>query len=198
MDEIGNMVIDHLKKPVNRYTRTYVDRVKQKLQIESDYSLAKHLRVSKSTVSNYQKGLTAFSDQVCERVAEILEENPAMVVALVELDRHSTASAKELETRTFIARAVQAYTQRGAVHSALFAMLVVLGFITTPPSAHAVVTDVSTSNQSVYYVNKLIAAFRAIRRFLRYSRPGTLTGQQQFGSFDVSRAWSVAPAVAFA
>lgn len=51
----------------------------------------------------------------------------------------------------------------------------------------------------MYIMSSLIkAAFRAIRRFLRYSRPGTLTGQQYQGSFDVPRAWTVAPALAAA
>ena len=151
MDEIAELVKSE-SRTGNAYTREYLRQVKRKLEITSDYALAKRLQVSKSAISNYQNGTTAFSDSVCQKVAEILEIDPALVVSFVEVDRHSSASFKELKTRLWIAETVRQALGAGTVHSALFAMLVVLGFITTPPNAEAVVTDLSTSNQSVYYV----------------------------------------------
>lgn len=50
--------------------------------------------------------------------------------------------AQNEKTRAIWER-VASRLQAGTVHSALFAMLVVLGFITSPPSAHAAVTDLS-------------------------------------------------------
>lgn len=144
MDEIGKLVKEQLRVG-NRHTRNYLDQVKKALNIESDYALAKHLRVSKSTVSNYQKGITAFSDTVCHRVAEILQIEPAMVLALIELDRHAGASEKELATRTWIAKVVMQATASRGVGVTLAALLVALGFITTPPNAEAAVTDAQKS-----------------------------------------------------
>ncbi|MCM3565895.1 helix-turn-helix domain-containing protein [Hydrogenophaga intermedia] len=150
MDEVGTLVKEQLRVG-NRFTRNFLDQVKKALDIESDYALAKHLRVSKSTVSNYQKGITAFSDDVCHRVAEILDIEPAMVLALIELDRHAGASAKELATRTWIARVVMAAAGSKGAGVSLAACLVALGLITTPPNAVAAVTELKPANSSGLY-----------------------------------------------
>lgn len=178
MDEVGTLVKEQLRVG-NRFTRSYIDQVKKALDIESDYALAKHLRVSKSTVSNYQKGITAFSDTVCHRVAEILQVEPAMVLALIELDRHAGADAKELATRTWIARVVMQATGTKGVGVSLAALLVSLGFITTSPNAHATVTAFDAQKSSSLYI--MFSFLRSLFKRSKAARFGKLAGPQQQG-----------------
>jgi lysophospholipase L1-like esterase len=68
-------------------TVEYLDAVKKKLGIESDYGLQKPLNVTKQTVSRYRTGNGTFDQVVALRVAAILALPPAKVIADIELER---------------------------------------------------------------------------------------------------------------
>lgn len=68
-------------------TIDFLSAVKAKLNITSDYALAKALRVSKQTASKYASGQAIPGPAVGFRVAEILGEQPAAVVAIFERER---------------------------------------------------------------------------------------------------------------
>lgn len=65
-------------------TQEYLDLVRAKLGLPSDYALQKPLGVSKAQVSNYRTGKDALSDVMALRVAELT----GVPVAQVLLDAH--------------------------------------------------------------------------------------------------------------
>jgi predicted transcriptional regulator len=68
-------------------SKEYLDKAKVKLGIQSDYALAKALRVSQPAVINYRKGRSVMEDDVALKLARILELNPMEVIATANLER---------------------------------------------------------------------------------------------------------------
>lgn len=105
-----NPIRDHIQEAMdarkislqNSFTRGYMEQLKRQLGIESDYALAKALRLSKTTVSNYSNGRGYFSERVCHTVAGILRVDPAIVVASIEVDRRSNSAQQEIDTWQWI------------------------------------------------------------------------------------------------
>ena len=75
-------------------TIEFLDAVKEKLGIASDYALAKRLGFSLSTVSNYRTGRRVLDDDAALTVALALDVHPFNVIAAVNAER-----AKTPETR---------------------------------------------------------------------------------------------------
>ncbi len=71
-------------------TPEYLDLLREKLHLPSDYSLQKPLEVSKTAVSNYRNGKEFFSDVVAMRVAELLEIDAARVLLDAHIERSKT------------------------------------------------------------------------------------------------------------
>lgn len=150
MDEISKAVSEQLRA-TNTFTRQYMEQVKRRLEIESDYALAKHLRVSKTTVSNYRNGYSAFSLAVCHRVAEILKIEPGIIVAAMEVDRHSGGSQKEIDTWKWIMQATK--QAAGYAHVAVLALTASITITSAPNAEATVLSPASDKASSVYYVN---------------------------------------------
>jgi hypothetical protein len=70
-------------------TTQYLDAVKKKLGIESDYALAKVLQLTRSGMSLMANGHIAMGTTTAAKVAEILELDPLKVIADAELERGS-------------------------------------------------------------------------------------------------------------
>lgn len=68
-------------------TVQYIDAVKKKLGIESDYAVAKALGISKQAVCRYTQGKGAFDDEIAIRVAEMLDIAPAKVLLDCHMER---------------------------------------------------------------------------------------------------------------
>lgn len=68
-------------------TREYLDAVKEKLHLPSDYAAAKELGVTRAAVSRYRTGTGTFDDLTAARVAEILGVEPIEVIAAVNYER---------------------------------------------------------------------------------------------------------------
>jgi len=75
-------------------TLEYLDACKTRLGIESDYALAKALKVTQSTVSSYRIGRSRIDDEVALTVSEILGLNPMQVIAAANAERAKTPEAK--------------------------------------------------------------------------------------------------------
>jgi len=75
-------------------TLEYLDAVKAKLGIESDYALAASLGVTRSAVSTFMRGKGIFGDDVALTVAEILQINPLEVIAAANAERAKTPEQK--------------------------------------------------------------------------------------------------------
>lgn len=74
-------------------TLEYLNAVKKRLGISSDYALAARLGVTRSAVSKFQKG-HVFGDDVALTVAEILQLNPLVVIAAANAERAKTEEQK--------------------------------------------------------------------------------------------------------
>ncbi|MEX4004887.1 hypothetical protein AB4Y38_39210 [Paraburkholderia sp. EG285A] len=76
-------------------TVEYLDAVKSRLNLPSDYAAAKALNVTRAAVSKYRLGHASFDDTTSLRVAEILEIQPFEVIAAANVER-----ARDEETRS--------------------------------------------------------------------------------------------------
>jgi len=79
-------------------TVEYLDAVKKKLEISSDYALQTPLQVTKQAVSRYRNGGT-FDHLVAARVARILGLAELKVIADMELERAQSEEHRELWKR---------------------------------------------------------------------------------------------------
>ena len=68
-------------------TIQYLDAVKARLGIESDYGVAKALGITRAAVSRYRTGVGTFDDEVAMTVAEILKINPLEIIVASRAER---------------------------------------------------------------------------------------------------------------
>lgn len=71
-------------------TLEYLAATKKALGIESDYALAKALKITQSTISGYRAGRSRIDDDVALTIAEILGVNPIIVIADANAERAKT------------------------------------------------------------------------------------------------------------
>ncbi len=71
-------------------TIEYLDAVKVKRGISSDYALAKALGITQSTISGYRAGRSRIDDDVALSIAEILSIHPLQVIAAANAERAKT------------------------------------------------------------------------------------------------------------
>lgn len=67
--------------------RDYLDAIKARHNIQSDYAAAKALNVTRSAVSRYRNGSDTFADPVAIRAAELLDMDPAEVLIDCQMER---------------------------------------------------------------------------------------------------------------
>lgn len=71
-------------------TIEYLQAVKTRLNITSDYALAARLGITRSAVSKLQQGGVSFSDDVALTIADILNVHPLQVIAAANAERAKT------------------------------------------------------------------------------------------------------------
>lgn len=77
-------------------TGDYLDAVKAKLDLPSDYATAKALGVTRAAVSRYRL-LQSFPDElVCAKIADILGIEPIEVIAAAQFERSKDEHARAL------------------------------------------------------------------------------------------------------
>lgn len=67
-------------------TIEYLDKCKEKLLMSSTYELAHYMDVSEQLLSNYYRGRNEADDYMCFKMAEILEFDPAYVIASIKAE----------------------------------------------------------------------------------------------------------------
>lgn len=77
-------------------TEQYLGEVKDRLELPSDYAIAKALGVTRAAVSRYRMGHSMPDDLVCARIAEILCIEPMEVIAATNYQRSKTDEARTL------------------------------------------------------------------------------------------------------
>lgn len=75
-------------------TVEYLDAVKARFGLVSDYSVAKKLGFTQTAVSQYRHGRRFFDDDAALIVAEILEIEPIVVIAAANAERAKTPEQK--------------------------------------------------------------------------------------------------------
>ncbi len=59
----------------------YFDKAKKKLSFTSDYALARHMKVSRTAITNYRQGKRHIDEYTAFKLAEILDIDPALIIA---------------------------------------------------------------------------------------------------------------------
>ncbi|WAL84970.1 helix-turn-helix domain-containing protein [Pandoraea sp. XJJ-1] len=77
-------------------TVDFLDAVKIRRDLPSDYALAKLLCIRPSAISNYRAGRSHFDEEIAVRVAEILEIDPMEVIASANYERAKTDTGRAL------------------------------------------------------------------------------------------------------
>jgi transcriptional regulator with XRE-family HTH domain len=77
-------------------TGQYLDEVKGRLELPSDYAIAKALGVTRAAISSYRNGRSMPDDLVCARIADALGVEPMEVIAAINYQRSKTDEARVL------------------------------------------------------------------------------------------------------
>ena len=125
-------------------TTTLLDRVSKHLGDASDYRVAQVLEVNKASVSRWRVGKSSLSDATAMKVAEILGEDPAHVLALVHAERSDSPAAQKVWKRVAAGYAAKAVP--------LLLAGAVLMHGTAAHAASALSTAAAQGTSSVYYV----------------------------------------------
>ena len=104
-----------------RTTVEFLDALKVRYNLPSDYKLAKFLIIGQQTISNYRQKGHAFDDAIALKVAELLELPPGHVLACIHEERskrpqvkaawHQVARALAPAVLVFLAGALGAHPQ---------------------------------------------------------------------------------------
>lgn len=113
-------------------TVQYLDAVKRKLNLPSDYAAAKSLGITRAAVSKYRVGISGFDDLTAVRVAEILGLDPMEVIAASNAERSKDAAARAVWERLW-GKATGVTVQRAAAAVAACA----IGLAVAPSPAHS-------------------------------------------------------------
>ena len=77
-------------------TSEFLDAVKERHSLQSDYALAKRLGVRHSTISHYRSGRSSMDPKTAVKIAELLALDPLEVIAAAEVER-----ARDEKTKGF-------------------------------------------------------------------------------------------------
>lgn len=117
-------------------TNEFIDAVKVRHGLETDYALAKLLGIRHSNVSNYRAGRSTMDNRTAVKVAELLAMKPMEVIAAVEMER-----ARDEKTKGFWMR-----------YAAALVMFV--GISSPPAPAEASTADLTKPVGNTDYTNK--------------------------------------------
>ena len=82
-------------------TSEYLDAVKRKLGVESDYAVAKALSVRQSTLSGYRARNGQMDDEIAAKVAAILGIHPGLVILDMHRERAKTPAEQTIWREIF-------------------------------------------------------------------------------------------------
>jgi plasmid maintenance system antidote protein VapI len=82
----------------------YLDALRERLQLPSDYAISRRMGIGAQTISNYRRGRSGFDDDMAIRVAELLGLRPEVVIGEMHAER-----AQSEATRRFWLELADAY-----------------------------------------------------------------------------------------
>lgn len=124
----------------------YLDEAIKRHGLKNDRALAEELGLVHSAISHYRTGRRSMDNEVCLRVAQLLDmDNPMQIIMAADMDRAERAGQRSLW---------EVFSPRMA-HSGLVALLVSLGlgvtnFVTPSPAKAAPLSHSSAPNTLCY------------------------------------------------
>jgi len=124
----------------------YLDEAIKRHGLKNDRALAEELGLVHSAISHYRTGRRSMDNEVCLRVAQLLDmDNPMPIIMAADMDRAERAGQRSLW---------EVFSPRMA-HSGLVALLVSLGlgvtnFVTPSPAEAAPLSHSSAPNTLCY------------------------------------------------
>lgn len=148
-------------------TAEFLNEIKIKYNLKSNYALAKLMQQTETSISRWIHGRTTLSDESALQVADLLEIDPAYVVACVHAERASDKTRKIWE--------------RMATLTAGLAALVILS-VTVPQSGHeSALFAAFTGSYPVYYVKSVFEywpLFMALFIIVFLARPRNIASKK--------------------
>lgn len=137
-------------------TGQYLDEVKERLDLPSDYAIAKALGVTRAAISSYRTGRSMPDDLVCARIAAALDVEPMEVISAINYQRAKSDDARKL-WETIWGKAA------GAIALSLIACAV--GALAVAPTTSRASDLSSESQKQAQYYNVVRKIFsRLLRR----------------------------------
>jgi len=75
--------------------RIYLDECKKKLEISSTYALAKALEIDERRLHAFYKGIGSTNEYLCFKIAQILDLDPAFLIADIKSETEKDESKRE-------------------------------------------------------------------------------------------------------
>lgn len=75
-------------------TTEYLNRVKEKLAISSNYAVAKALEIERQRINDYYRGDRVPDSYACTKIAILLGEDPTLVIAEIQAENEKNAKKK--------------------------------------------------------------------------------------------------------
>lgn len=139
-----------------------IEQIKAKHRLPSDYAVAKLLEISTTTISHYRNRGSNMDVATAFKAAELLEVDPALLIAEMELKRAKTSTARETLSR-YIKSA-----------SALILVVFLVGGIAYPRQGAAVTVYTLCEALSVLAV-MAVAAYFTLCRLAHTGRHGMVS-----------------------
>lgn len=148
-------------------TVEYLDAIRRRYKLTSDYQAHKLLGVTKQSITHYRNGKTQFADEVAARVAMLLNLDPLQVLADMHAERAQTDAQRAI-WRMIAARVGQA---------ALLLLAVILTAPLAPAEARQV-RELGANPDSGRVIHS--AQWRRRRRWAKMGKLGRLAGRRGF------------------
>lgn len=103
----------------------YLEMLREKLPVKSDYAIAKALEISQGAVCHYMKGNRVMDDTTALKVAKLLEIEPMQIIAAANADREKGSNKEMWENF---------YKRLGGIAASI---IFVVTFIMTPTPSQA-------------------------------------------------------------
>lgn len=151
-------------------TVEFLDAIKEKYDLQSDYKLSKFTGLLKGTISNYRTGKSCLDAPVAMEIAYWLDLPEGYVLACVQAEREERAKRTEIaETWKRVAKSLRVAMLAG--------LLVFLGWTAPQDAAAATHKAFNNVSENIYYTHVELwrrrlrkALRRSRRRFLRILR----------------------------
>lgn len=132
-------------------TADYLDALRVRLAVPSDYALAEKLDMSKQHIHKFRKMHGSFSEEMSLRVADILEIDPAEIILAMHYQREKNAAAKQVWERIY-----KSMTAVAAVLAIIAIMPIISVGTFSPDLSYGFLGLTSVSDLSAIYIMRTL------------------------------------------